>query len=92
MPKKGKAAARSRHLGTRRKRCGEGRQREDWMQHAPTAAQLASSIDERLRADPARADVQTCTPLASPATLDPSACAIEHDDAAIATSSLPITR
>ena len=44
MPKKGKAAVRLRHLSTRRKRRGEGRQREDWMQYALTAAQLASSI------------------------------------------------
>ena len=44
MPKKGKAAIRSRHLSTRRKRRGERRQREDWIQYALTAAQLASSI------------------------------------------------
>jgi hypothetical protein len=44
MPKRGKAAVRSRHLGTRWKRCGERRRREDWIQYALTAAQLASSI------------------------------------------------
>jgi hypothetical protein len=44
MPKKGKAAVRSRHLSTRRKRCGERRQREGWIQYALTAVQLASSI------------------------------------------------
>ena len=44
MPKKGKHAIRPRQLSIRRKRHKERRQREDWIQCAMAAAQLASSI------------------------------------------------